>query len=242
MTDFESTKAEFSLAVDRLVADRTNSVGRNLLDDWISILSADGMTTLSFSFDPREIDDWYNDDEVVFSKTFCFYKELYLRQCCSPGPDCVAGTQCIPVGGVDGADEFLFITDTPSFKIAVLHHDNVFLADQLDTVVLEKSERLNVPLTRFLRLLQPETCLAKFMASNDASKWLVVEQIGHTIRYEFNLSAEWDDGEQAFPSVDESEAFFFDLIKRGCATTGLSILSCSPRIREQVERILESPA
>lgn len=90
-------------------------------------------------------------------------------------------------------------------------------------------------------MLQPETRLAKFMVSNDASKWLVVEQIGPLVRYEFNLSADWDEGEQKFQSVTESEAFFFDLIARGCATTRLSILSCSPQIRAQVETVLKSP-
>jgi len=243
MTDFQTIKVEFSLAVDRALTDRANSAERSLLDDWVSTLSAVDVATLKCSsFDPREIDNWFNDNEVVFSKTFHLCNESDLRQCCSPGPHCRAGSHCIPIGGVDGGDEFLFVTDTPSFKIAVLHHDDVYLANELDAVVLEKSERLNVPITRFLELLRPETCFAKFMASNDASKWLVVEQIGQSVRYEFNLSPDWDDGEQQFQSVDESEAFFFDMIKKGCATTGLSILSCSPQIREQIETILKSPA
>ncbi|MEM9214154.1 MAG: hypothetical protein AAGD25_07370 [Cyanobacteria bacterium P01_F01_bin.150] len=128
------------------------------------------------------------------------------------------------------------------YKIAILHHDDVYLADELDAVVLERSKLLTVPLTHFLELFQMETCLAKFMASNDASRWLIVEHNGQSIRYEFNLSPNWDDGEQAFQSVDQSEAFFFDMIRRGCATIELSILSCSPQIREQVETILKSPA
>ena len=242
MTDFHTTRTKFSFAVDRVFADRPNSAVGTLLDNWASTLSAADVATLACSFNPREIDNQYDENEVVFSKTFRFYSESELRQCCSPGPDCIAGTLCIPIGDVDGGDEFLFMTDTPSLKIAVLHHDDVYLADELDTVVLEKSERLNVPITRFIELLKPETCLAKFIASTDASKWLVVEQTGHSVRFECNLSHDSEDGEQEFSSVDASEAFFFDVIKRGRATTRLSILSCSPKIRQQVEMILISPA
>ena len=241
MTDIESIKTELALVLNRVLAERAESKTRNVIEDWSTILALTRVDTARFSFSQREIDNSYSDDEIVFSKTVDFFGDSYLQECCTPGSDCLAGSRCIPIAGVDGADEFLFITNTPNLDVTILHHDDVYVADDLDKIVHEKAERTELPLLQFLEILQPETTLAKFMASTNASKWLVVEQNGKLVRYEFNLTAEWDDGEQSFNTTDEAETFFFDTIRRGVASTALSIISCSSVIHQQVETIIESP-
>lgn len=238
IVDFETAKSEFATILKRMVADRINASKRCLLDDWIETISSSELKDLAFSFSPREFDDYYNEDEIVFSKTFYFYGGQYLRQCCSPGGDSIAGKRCIPIGGVDGADEFLYMTDSPNLNVALLHHEDVFLAEDLDTVVVESTSGLEISLQQFVDLLRPQTNFAKFTAIADASKWLIVEDLGGCVRYEINLTDHSNDGEKSFASSADSEAFFFDMIQKGCATTRLSILDCSPHLRGRIEAIL----
>jgi hypothetical protein len=238
MPDFESTKSEFAAALERLILKRGNDSDHSLLDDWIEVISPMGITALDFSFDPRALHDFYTKDEIVFSKTFYFYDAEYLRECCSPGDDCLAGKHCIPIGGVDGADEFIYVSDNLELGIASLHHEDAFSARDLDTEVAERASRLGVSLPRFVELLAPQTSLAKFSATQDASKWMVVENLGTKVRYEINLSEKWDVGERTFGSSSESEAFFFNLIRKGCARTSLSILYCPRHLQRRIEEIL----
>jgi hypothetical protein len=240
MTDFESAKAEFLAAVEHFLWERRNGSRRGLLGDWVGLLSRTGFSSLDFSFSPRELHDHYSSDEVVFSSTFDFHDPDYLRECCSPGSDCLAGKRCIPIGGVDGADGFIYLSEDVELRIAHLHHDDVFSASDLDAVVAEEASRLKVSLQAFVGFLRPQTKLAKLSASLDASKWLVVENVGTLVRYEIHLSEDWDVGERSFHGLPESEEFFFELIRGGCATMELSLLHCSPHIRQRIEAILSS--
>lgn len=241
MNNFESTKAKFLDAFERFLWKRRNNLERSLLDDWVELLSSTGIKSLNFSFDPREVCDYYSPDEVVFSSLFYFHDPDYLRECCSPGPDCLAGKHCIPIGGVDCADELVYLSADPKLGIAHLHRvDDVFPASDLDAVFAEAASRLNMSLQRFVGLLRPQTNLAKFSTSRDASKWLVVEGLGSKVRYQIHLSEKWDVGERSFHSSAESEEFFFDLIRRGLAMSDLSLLDCSTHLRGRIETILNS--
>jgi hypothetical protein len=240
MTDFESTKAEFEAELKRLITKRAHDSKHNLLDDWIEALSPTGITNLRFSFDPRELHDDYAKDEIVFSKRFSFYDADYLRQCCSPGDDCLAGKHCVPIGGVDFADEFIYISDNLKLGIAQLHRDDVFSALDLDREVAKRASRLKVSLPRFLKILVPLTNLAILTVNRDASKWLVVENLGTKVRYQMHLPGKEDEGERSFLSSSESEAFFFRLIQQGRATASLSIMYCPEHLQQRIEEILNS--
>jgi len=238
MTDHEAAKAGFADAVGRLVRERYNQPRFGLLDDWIELLLRTGVSALNFSFDPREMDDSYSHGDVVFSQTFFFYDPVYLRECCSPGPDCLAGKHSFPIGGVDGASEFIYVPENLELGIAHLYREDVFSALDLDAVVAENAARLNISLQRFIQLLAPPTNLVKLAATRDASKWLVVEDLGSRVRYEINLSGSSDVGERAFHSPSESDGFFIDLIRRGCAIADLTILECPPHLRQRIESLL----
>jgi hypothetical protein len=109
MADFEKTKTDFIGVVNQLLQTRSAASDRNLLKDWTSILAVTSICELDFSFDPRSIHNYYSEDELVFSDEFYFYGAEYLEECCRPGDDCLAGNSCIPIGGVNGADEFIYI-------------------------------------------------------------------------------------------------------------------------------------
>jgi hypothetical protein len=81
MAHFDTTKAEFNTALERLLALRSHDPRRILLEDWVHTLSSTEITTLDFSFDPRALSDHYSDDEIVFSKTFSFY-DVMTRPIC----------------------------------------------------------------------------------------------------------------------------------------------------------------
>jgi hypothetical protein len=239
MTDLESAKARCADACERLVRGFHVQPGPSLLDAWIELLAKTGILSHRFSFNPREMHDYYSPDEAVFSKTFDFYGPAYLRECCSPGPDCLAGKHCIPIGGVDGASEFIYISENLALGIAHLHRDDVFSASDLDAVVTEDASRLNFPLVRFVQHLAPPTNFATLGPPHDASKWLRVEDLGTKVRYEINLSGDWNIGERSFAGPMESEEFFFDLIRQGRAVTDLTIVVCSQHLRRRIETLLE---
>lgn len=247
MTDFECTKAKFAASLERLVSERGIDSKRSLIDDWIDVLSRSGIAAFDFSFSPRDLDDYYSDDEIVFSSTFYFYDPEYLRECCSPGDDCLAGKHCIPIGGVNGADEFIYVSDNLELGIAHLHRDDAFAAMDhiargraldLDAKVAATASRLKMPLPRFVGLLRPQTDLVKLFPRHDASQWLVVENLGTRVRYEIKLSGYGDHGEQSFDTASESERFFFNLIQNGAATTTLSILDCPAHLEKRIKQIL----
>jgi hypothetical protein len=243
MVDFEATKASFEAALKRLISRRDKNSKHSLLDDWIEAVSPTGISSLSFSFSPRDLYDNYLNDEVVFSKSFYFYDAAYLRECCTPGDDCLAGKRSIPIGGVDGADEFVYVSGNLRLGIAPLHRDDVFEAFRssgLDKLVEKTASRLETSLTRFVRLLAPETDIVRFSVTRDASRWLLVENLGRKVRYEINLSENWEAGERAFDSLSVSEAFFYSLIEQSCATTDLSILACPPNLQQRIEGILRN--
>lgn len=238
MTDFESAKAKVNATVELFLRNRADHPARGLFDNWVDALSRTEFSALGFSFDPRDLHGHYPPDEVVFSSTFHLFEPAYLRQCCSPGADCLAGKRCIPIGSVDGADGFVYISEDSELGIAHLHHDDVYTASDLDGVVTDNSSRLELPLQTFFNLLRPPTNLAKLAPRLDGSKWLVVEDLGTKVRYEIHLSDEWDVGERQFHTPHESEEFFFELIRRGCATSRLSLLYCSPHLEQRVEAML----
>jgi hypothetical protein len=240
MTDFESTKAVFEAALERLITKRAHDRKHSLLDDWIEAVSAAGITTLRFSFDPRELHNYYAEDQIVFSKRFFFYDADYLRECCSPGDDCLAGKRSIPIGGINFADEFIYITNNLNLGIAQLHRDDVFSALDLDREVEESASQLKVSLPRFLKILAPITNLAILTVNSDASKWLVVENLGNKVRYQIHLPGKVDEGERPFLSSAESEEFFFRLIQQGRATASLSILYCPQHLQQRIQEILNS--
>jgi hypothetical protein len=116
----------------------------------------------------------------------------------------------------------------------------VFLADDLDAVVEATATRLGKPLTAFVDCLIPPTNLVKLSARDDASKWLVVEDLGSLVRYEINLDTEWKQDTREFRSAKESAGFFFEIIQQGMNIANLSILACPSHLRQRIESMLRS--
>ena len=238
MDELEKAKRELATRIERLISRRQGTDAESsLLIDWVHTVKNTRIEEFEFSFDPRAIHDHDAGDEMVFSKAFSFYGDSFLEENCRAGSH-LARENCMPIGSVDGDDEFIYICNDLSRGIALLHHDDVFLADDLDAVVYDSAARLETSLTAFVDCLKPPARLAKFLATGDASKWLVVEDLGSVVRYEMNLDDNWRDGEQAFDSETESEEYFYRVIERGLEIARLSVLQCSPSVWNRVESLL----
>ena len=133
MPDFHSTIAAFQDSLQQMKSRRGTKRRGGILQDWLHALAPESVTALNLAFDPRDIDDYFGEDELVFRKRLFFFDKESLKQHCAAGPDCLAGDNCIPVGGVTDSEELLFVTSC--LNVAILHHDEVFAAEDLDAIV-----------------------------------------------------------------------------------------------------------
>ena len=68
------------------------------------------------------------------------------------------GDRSFLIGWLDGngSDDAIFVSNVRERRVAVLHHEEVFAASHLDTLVSETATDQVLPVVRFVELLHPE--------------------------------------------------------------------------------------
>jgi hypothetical protein len=114
----------------------------------------------------------------------------------------------------------------------------VFSAKDLDELVEREAIQQGTSIVHFIDCLFPQTKLARFSAHKDASKWLVVENLGYKVRYEMSLGKDSRAETREFQSSHDATAFFFDVIRQGTKVKQLSLISCPKDLTSQIELLI----
>jgi len=236
---FEKQKAELIARVQRLQNRKHTSGISSLLNEWCDVYDEQPFCKLQTSFDPRQFYDYYTDDELVFCGEFDFWDSKYLRECCSPGSDCLAGKRCFPIGGAYNADKFVYICNDLSLGIAIVHHDDAFCAEDLDDEVETVASNTDVKLARFVDSLIPRTEKTILGVDRDGRYWMILEKRDKTVRCQMNMKESWEE-EQSFETHEAAREYYLQLI-RECRKKNnkLTIVSCPHNLTSVISSLID---
>lgn len=200
---------------------------QDLQELWFSVLDQ----TAIYRFELALPED---PDEDVLSRSFDFYTSEYIKELCTPGDDCICGKATMPVGGVDGDDEFAFVTTDLSEGIVILHHDDVFLADDLDSVVREGLEAFGTDIGDFVRSLAEQPEYARFSIDRHGGQWLLLKRTANTVKFEKTLTSGTETFEKTLDSEALAHQWLMDIIHDNSKQHSLSSLGCSRHLMHDV--------
>ena len=155
--DFESAKRE-ALAALPALAGATQGLGvEQVLEAWIRFASTP-FFCFFHRFDPRTVLPHLEADDEIGDGGYelDLYDPEYLTEAWEErAEEGLGGQRSFLIGGINGADELVFVSSRLAAGVAILSHDDVFCADDLDASIDGNIAYLNCSLERLFGLLEP---------------------------------------------------------------------------------------
>ena len=152
---YEFAKREVLSQLDDVLITSSGVNVEKALDIWAGFSKAKFFEYLH-KFDPAAIyPSIFEDDDERGEFELDLYDSEYLYKARKEKDvEGLGGKNSFIIGGVNGADELVFVTKELDRGVSIMHHDNVFLAKDLDTSIEKNISYLKCPILKLFQALE----------------------------------------------------------------------------------------